>query len=200
MPGIGARKHRYGSILHAVLLMWSRCWIDGWRRIIDISSCCAATRLFISFAMTLIAGFGSLLILIGTVVPFPGGLKRREEAHSMTISNILQQKENFEIQTYRKPRDMKGFRRQHIPFAGSPRKHPYEDENIILVGDPYTRMPFYYEFRKKDIAYVEELPNITSEDGETVTMVRVWVKKDAVGLRCTPFAVMDLPEIINRRA
>jgi hypothetical protein len=38
---------------------------------------------------------------------------------------------------------------------------------------------------------VEELPNIVTVDGETVTMVRVWIKKMSIGMRCSPFIVED---------
>ena len=50
---------------------------------------------------------------------------------------------------------------------------------------------FFYEFFKGDIAYVEELPSIVNLDGETVSMVRVWIKKMSIGMRCSPFIVED---------
>jgi inorganic pyrophosphatase len=38
---------------------------------------------------------------------------------------------------------------------------------------------------------VEELPNIVNLDGETIKMVRIWVKKMSVGILCSPFLVEE---------
>ena len=79
-----------------------------------------------------------------------------------------------------------------MPFSGAPLKHPYDSQKVILVIDPYSTNTFYYEFLADDISYVEELPSLVNEDGKTITMVRLWVKKMSVGLRCTPFIVQDI--------
>ncbi|MFH1153061.1 MAG: inorganic pyrophosphatase Ppa [Pseudomonadota bacterium] len=108
----------------------------------------------------------------------------------MFIANVIELKENYEIQVYKKTKDMD--KDKHIPFSGSPQKHPYERDKIILIADPFTLDTFYYEFRVKDIGFAEELPNITNINGESVTMVRIWVKKQSVAIRCTPFIVDTL--------
>ncbi len=116
----------------------------------------------------------------------------------MTITNQPQEAMKFEIQTYRRPKDRKALRKTHVAFSGSPQRHPYDPEKIILVADPYSTHNFFYEFRKDDIAYVEELPNIVNVAGETVTMARIWIKKMSIGMRCTPFFVEDtVAESIN---
>jgi hypothetical protein len=97
----------------------------------------------------------------------------------------------FEIQTYRPPKDRKTLRTTHVAFSGSPQRHPYDANKIILIADPYSTHHFFYEFYKDDIAYVEELPNIVNLDGDTITMVRVWIKKMSIGMRCSPFIVED---------
>jgi len=107
----------------------------------------------------------------------------------MPITRLLQETEKFKIQHYRKPKDLSELRITHIPFSGSPRKHPYDLHKVILIADPYSTNTFYYEFKTDDIGYVQELPNIVDMDGNTVTMARVWVKKMTVGVRCTPFIV-----------
>ena len=109
----------------------------------------------------------------------------------MPITKQPQEAAKFEIQTYRRPKDRKALRSTHVAFSGSPQRHPYDREKIILVADPYSTHNFFYEFYKGDIAYVEELPSIVSVDGETVTMVRVWIKKMSIGMRCSPFMVQD---------
>ena len=99
-------------------------------------------------------------------------------------------KEKFEVQAYAKPGKMN--REDHIPYSGSPRKHPHEPDRIILVADPFTPVTFYYEFRVKDIGFAEELPSITNLDGESVPMARIWVRKKSLGIRSIPFLVEDL--------
>ncbi len=110
----------------------------------------------------------------------------------MSITKFLKQAEKFEIQLYNKSQGIKNLREHHLAFSGSPRKHPYDRNHVILVTDPYCSTSSYYEFRTKDIAHVEELPHIVDENGETANMVRIWVKKQSVGLRCTPFLVEEL--------
>ena len=109
----------------------------------------------------------------------------------MPTTKQPQEAVKFEIQAYRQPKDRKALRSTHVAFSGSPQRHPYDSEKIILVADPYSTHNFFYEFYKADIAYVEELPNIVAVDGETVPMVRVWIKKMSIGMRCTPFIVEE---------
>jgi len=109
----------------------------------------------------------------------------------MPISNYLQETKNFEIQTYEKPKDFSVLRDSHIAFSGAPRKHPYDPDKVILIVDPYSTNTFYYEFRADDIAYVEELPSMVNLEGKSITMVRLWIKKMSIGVRCTPFIVQE---------
>ncbi len=106
----------------------------------------------------------------------------------MTRTHIVDVKEKFEIQAYAKP-NKNIDRHTHIPFSGSPRKHPVEKEKILLIADPFTTNTFYYEFKIADIGFAEELSNMTNIDGDAVPMARIWVKKKSVGVRCTPFIV-----------
>ncbi len=105
----------------------------------------------------------------------------------MSIINFLELKEKFEIQPYKKSGSID--KADYIPFSGSPRKHPHESSRVILIADPFTDNTFYYEFRVKDIVFAEDLPSITNLDGDSISMVRIWVKKQSIGIRCTPFIV-----------
>ncbi len=108
----------------------------------------------------------------------------------MPISLLLDIEEKFEVQAYKKPKNMD--QHTHIPFSGSPRKHPFEKGKLILIGDPFTTNTFYYEFKIMDIGFAEELPNMTTMDGDVISMARIWVKKQSVALRCTPFIVDEI--------
>ena len=109
----------------------------------------------------------------------------------MPLTDLIKKSNKYEIQSYKKRTDLKELKKTHVPFIGSPQKHSYNHEIVILQIEPYNTNTSYYEFKTKDIFHVEELPNITNMDGETVTMVRIWVKKKSVALRCTPFLVED---------
>ena len=109
----------------------------------------------------------------------------------MSITHFLQKTEQLALTTYRKPSDLKNLYRTHVAFSGTPRKHPYDEARIVLVADPFSRNALYYEFNTEDIAFVEELPNLVTPDQEIIAIVRLWVKKGCLGLRCTPFRVDD---------
>ena len=110
---------------------------------------------------------------------------------AMPIEKFLQQSKKFEIEAYKKPGDLKELRKTHVPFSGSPSIHPYDAQKVILVPDPYSTSPFYYEFKSEDIAFIERLPSIVTLDGDTLKMARLWVKKTSVGMVCTPFLVEE---------
>ncbi len=105
----------------------------------------------------------------------------------MPIVNFLELKDKFEIQRYVKPKNFN--EKDYLPFTGSPRKHPHEKNRVILIVDPFSASAFFYEFNIEDIAFAEELSNISSLKGESVSMIRIWVRKGSPALQCTPFMV-----------
>jgi inorganic pyrophosphatase len=109
----------------------------------------------------------------------------------MSSENFLRKAQKFEIQAYKKPKNLINIKKTHISYSGSPQKHQYDPGKIILVPDPYSSDGFYYEFKIEDISYVEELPSLVSMEGETVTMARLWIKKMRVGIKSFPFIVED---------
>ncbi len=109
----------------------------------------------------------------------------------MTFDSLPQEVLKFQIQAYKKPEDLRVLKETNVPFSGSPRSHPYDSDKVILIADPFSTNNLYYEFSKPDISFVEELPNLVSLEGDTITIVRVWVKKMSVAVRCAPFIVED---------
>ena len=105
----------------------------------------------------------------------------------MSIATFLELKEKLEIQKYSKPSDID--KKETVSFTGSPRKHPYEPSRVVLVADPFSAQTFFYEFNIEDIVLAEEQPSISNLKGESTAMVRLWVKKGSIALRCTPFIV-----------
>jgi hypothetical protein len=113
----------------------------------------------------------------------------------MPMTTHLKISEKFEIQTYKQPKDIATLLRTHVAFSGSPRKKANDSGKIILIADPFSTNTFYYEFNTEDISYAEELPNMTSPSGDTITMARIWVKKMSIGVRFFPFKVDDVKSI-----
>jgi hypothetical protein len=112
----------------------------------------------------------------------------------MGVTQFLQASQKFEIQVFKRPKNIDQLWKSHVPFTGSPQKHPHDADKVIVVVDPYSTNPYYYEFQTQHIATVEELSNLVSRDGEAIPMARIWIRKGSVGLRCTPFVVADLAE------
>ena len=110
----------------------------------------------------------------------------------MATKNPPDPSKKFEIQVYKRRRNVRELRKTHVPFSGSPIQHPYDPKKILIVPDPYRTNPIYYEFKKSDISHMEELPKIADLDGETLNMVRIWVKTMSVGILCSPFLVGEM--------
>jgi hypothetical protein len=110
------------------------------------------------------------------------------EGGQMTIKKFLETAKKFELEAYKKYPDLIF---NYVPFAGSPQKHPYDKDKIILVIDPFSTHTSYYEFNIADIEGVEELPSLVTIEGESVAMVRVWVRKGSIAVKGIPFVVED---------
>lgn len=76
-----------------------------------------------------------------------------------------------------------------VPFTGYPKVHHSEKNKIILVYDPLGAEPTIMEFMLEDILFVEEVPSVVTETGEGVPMIKLWVRRGAVGMIIEPFEV-----------
>jgi len=83
----------------------------------------------------------------------------------------------------------KGQPKDGVPFMGFPRVHPSDKGKMILVSDPLGDEPTVLEFNLDDILYVEETPSAVTEAGEGVPMVKLWIRRGAVGVKLEPFEV-----------
>ncbi|MDI6797013.1 MAG: inorganic pyrophosphatase Ppa [Desulfatibacillaceae bacterium] len=112
----------------------------------------------------------------------------------MSIDALLEKCGTKELAPYEKKRSLP---LTHVPFSGHPRKHSPDLDRIILIPDPFSSATSFYEFNMADIDHAEKLPSIVTLEGETLTMVRLWVKKGSLGLLSTPFVVEDTRQIIK---
>ena len=109
----------------------------------------------------------------------------------MGTSLLIKETESFAIETFRRAKDLHRLKETHVAFSGAPRKHPSDPYRVILITDPFSRNTSYYEFKIDDISFVEELPSLVNLDEEIIPIMRIWVAKGRIALRCTPFIVDD---------
>lgn len=112
----------------------------------------------------------------------------------MSITSFLQKADRLEIQKYQPPADRSQISKRNIAYSGSPFKHPKDPDKIVLIADPFSQNTFYYEFDLDDITLVEDLPSIINLEDESLNMVRLWVRKGSLAVRCTPFRVANTLE------
>jgi len=106
----------------------------------------------------------------------------------MSVRKYLGTEPLRELSKYSK---LANYAKDNVAFTGTPKLHPYDKDKLILITDPFSAHLFFYEFRIKDIAHVDELPQIVAVTGESLNMVRIWVKKGSFGVRSEPFVVSD---------
>lgn len=94
----------------------------------------------------------------------------------------------YQIEPYRG--SQKKLEQIAVSFTGSP-KNSGESEKVLLLSDPLSQQPFFYEFRAADIIYAEEAPSLAMPDGSAVSIVRLWVRKGVTALKIVPFHVHD---------
>jgi len=83
----------------------------------------------------------------------------------------------------------KGQPNDGVPFTGHPRAHPSDKSKLILVNDPLGDEPTVLEFNLEDVLFVKESSSAVTEAGEGVPLVKLWIKRGAVGVKLEPFEV-----------
>jgi hypothetical protein len=76
-----------------------------------------------------------------------------------------------------------------IAFTGSLRRHPYDDDKIVLIYHAFRDDPLFFEFKLNDIRYIEEMPNIVTESGENLATNKVWIQKGSLAVKYDAFEV-----------
>lgn len=76
----------------------------------------------------------------------------------------------------------------YFPFEGSPKRHPANDNILILISNPFDINKLFYEFHLDTISAIEEIGTYSSENS-SFYKVRVWVKKGSVAVKSETFIV-----------
>ena len=102
----------------------------------------------------------------------------------MSLTEILEAEPFMSIQCYHSepPQDA-------VSFTGTPRKHPYTPDKLLFISESVEEMPCILEFRLSDIVFVEELASPIMTTGISYQLVKLWVRRGAIGMRYDPFEV-----------
>jgi len=104
-------------------------------------------------------------------------------------SKFLRKLETFELSRLPKSNNKQKLNDTHVAFAGAPVRHPSDDNKVILLNHPSDENSYYYEFDLRDVVFAEEVNNTVLDNGGTIVIATLWVKKQSVGIKCYPFAV-----------
>ena len=86
-----------------------------------------------------------------------------------------------------------------VAFTGYPQQHPAEKNKLILVYEPLGENPAVLEFMVDDILYVEDIPQAVTETGEGIPLVKLWIRKGALGMLLEPFEVDEAARFLKTR-
>jgi hypothetical protein len=87
-------------------------------------------------------------------------------------------------------RSKSDYSRDGAAYQGSPRKHPYDPNRILLLsGVIEGDEQICYDFALEDIMHVEDMENLVSFEGESLRVMKLWVRKGSAAFSLTPFEV-----------
>ncbi len=74
-------------------------------------------------------------------------------------------------------------------FEGSPKRHPTNENILILISNPFEEDKKFFEFHLDTISAMEEIGTLASNDNTSVYQIRVWVKKGTMAVKSETFIV-----------
>lgn len=81
------------------------------------------------------------------------------------------------------------YSKEYQPFEGSPKRHPTNENILILISNPFEEYKKYFEFHLDTVSAMEEIGTVTSNDNTSVYQIRVWVKKGTMAVKSETFIV-----------
>jgi hypothetical protein len=79
--------------------------------------------------------------------------------------------------------------RETVAFEGAVRKHPYDRNKFLLITSPGDDDSHFYEFRIADVIRAHDIRQVVGENGETIQVVELRVRKGSHGIEMKPFEV-----------
>jgi len=101
------------------------------------------------------------------------------------VQRLLEVSEQFSIDKIRNV----NLREEFIPFEGSPKKHPSNENILMLITNPFDENKRFFEFYMDTISAIEEIGTITSDENKSIYQIRIWVRKGTMAIRSETFIV-----------
>lgn len=101
------------------------------------------------------------------------------------VQKLLAISKNFNVDKIRNV----NYNEESYPFEGSPKRHPTNENILILIANPFEESKHFYEFHLDTINAVEEIGTLTSNENDSVYQIRVWVKKGTMAVKSETFIV-----------
>jgi hypothetical protein len=101
------------------------------------------------------------------------------------VQKLLDISKNYNIDRLRNV----NYAEEYQPFEGSPKRHPTNENIIILISNPFEEDKKFFEFHLDTISAMEEIGTVTSNDNTSVYQIRVWVKKGTMAVKSETFIV-----------
>jgi len=101
------------------------------------------------------------------------------------VQRLLEISKNYTVDKIRNL----NYNNEYHPFEGSPKRHPTNDNILILITNPFDENKRFYEFHLDKITAVEEIGTLTSDDNDSVYQIRVWIKKGTLAVKSETFRV-----------
>ncbi len=79
--------------------------------------------------------------------------------------------------------------RNAICFIGTPFKNPSRKDKVVLTPSAFGLNKVFYEFDVKDVVKWEEIDKIVDNKGNTLPVIKLYIKKNSNALKYEPFRV-----------
>ena len=119
---------------------------------------------------------------------------KRELILSFDIIKVIS--EERKLSKYSDPNRLN---KEAVPFVGQVKQLKSAPDKIYLRLDSISSHGQMLEFKMKDIMYAEDVNTVTKEDGLAINIVRIWVKKESIGIKLDPFVVNDYNNFFSDR-
>lgn len=101
------------------------------------------------------------------------------------VQKLLEISNNYNIDKLRNV----NYSKDCAPFEGSPKRHPTNENILILIANPFDENKRFFEFHLDTICAVEEIGTLTADDNKSAYQIRVWVKKGTMAVKSETFIV-----------
>ena len=110
--------------------------------------------------------------------------------------NALTVKEIFPVEKF----DFSKFNEKNaICFTGAITRHPFEEDKFILICDPLSEHTQFIEFSKKDLLFIEYMPSLTTKEGESIVINKLWVTIGSIAIKFEPFIVGKTRDVLYKK-